>query len=109
MAAVSAQLAADLAPACRRRGLEAAGIGCVFAVPAGHRLTTSGGVRMRADQALGLVEAGGWNRRSCGMGAKGPRYYGWAWIASGGNRDGNDGGRQRPGAAADNQVLAPPA
>jgi hypothetical protein len=31
---------------------------------------------------LGLVEPGGWNRRSCGSGAKGPRYYDWAWIAT---------------------------
>lgn len=62
--------------------LEGAGIGYVFAVPVDHRLTTSGGVRMRADQALALVETQGWNRRSCGTGAKGPRYYDWAWIAT---------------------------
>ena len=37
---------------------------------------------MRADQALALVEPAGWNRRSCGAGAKGPRYYDWAWIAT---------------------------
>ena len=38
--------------------------------------------RLRADQALTLVEPEGWNRRSCGAGAKGPRYYDWAWIAT---------------------------
>jgi hypothetical protein len=37
---------------------------------------------MRADQALGLAEPRGWNRRSCGAGAKGPRYYDWAWVAT---------------------------
>ena len=62
--------------------LEGAGIGYVFAVPADHQLTTSGGGSMRADQALHLVEPDGWNRRSCGEGAKGQRYYEWAWIAT---------------------------
>jgi SRSO17 transposase len=54
-----------------RKFLENAGIGYVFAVPVDHRLTTSGQVPMRADQTLGLVETDGWNRRSCGAGAKG--------------------------------------
>jgi SRSO17 transposase len=61
---------------------EQEGIGYVFAVPVDFHLTTSGQVRMRADAALTLVEAAGWNRRSCGAGAKGPRYYDWAWIAT---------------------------
>jgi SRSO17 transposase len=61
---------------------EEQGIGYVFAVPVDFHLTTSGHERMRADQALDLVEADGWNRRSCGAGAKGPRYYDWAWIAT---------------------------
>ncbi|WP_233988437.1 IS701 family transposase [Streptomyces parvulus] len=54
-----------------REFLEGTGIGYVFAVPANHQLTTSGGGRMRADQALHLVEPNGWNRHSCGAGAKG--------------------------------------
>jgi hypothetical protein len=70
-----------LALAQAKRAL-AAGIGYVFAVPVDHRLTTSGQVPMRADQTLGLVETDGWNRRSCGAGAKGRRYYDWAWIAT---------------------------
>ena len=53
-----------------RAFLEQRGIGYVFAVPVDHRVTTSGGVRLRADQALDLVEAEGWNRRS-GGGRKG--------------------------------------
>jgi hypothetical protein len=65
-----------------REFCEAAGIGYVFAVPVDHQLTTSGRVRMRADQALALVEPEGWNRRSCGAGAKGRRCYDWAWIAT---------------------------
>ena len=39
-----------------REFCEAAGIGYVFAVPVDHQFTTSGQVRVRADQALGLVE-----------------------------------------------------
>jgi SRSO17 transposase len=65
---------------------EARGIGYVFAVGCDFQLTTSGQVRMRADQALGLVEARGWNRRSCGNGAKGRRLYDWAWIATASER-----------------------
>ncbi|HEV2634389.1 MAG TPA: IS701 family transposase [Actinocrinis sp.] len=65
-----------------REFLKAAGIGYVFAVPVDHRLTTPGGLRMRADRALHLVQAQGWNRRSCGAGVKGERYYDGAWIAT---------------------------
>jgi len=64
-----------------REFCEAAGIGYVFAVPLDHQVTTSGGMRRRADQALHLVGLEGWNRRSCGAGPKGPRYYlNWATI-----------------------------
>jgi SRSO17 transposase len=65
-----------------REVFEARGIGYVFAVGCDFQLTTSGQVKMRADQALGLVEARGWNRRSCGNGSKGRRLYDWAWIAT---------------------------
>lgn len=58
------------------------GIGYVVAVPVDHRVTRSGGVRMRVDAALEPVEARGWNRRSCAAGAKGPRSYDWARIAT---------------------------
>jgi SRSO17 transposase len=65
------------------RGLfEARGIGYVFAVGVDHQTTTSAHQKMRADQALTLVEPHGWNRRSAGAGSKGPRYYDWAWIAT---------------------------
>ena len=39
-------------------------------------------MKIRADQAIGLVEPRGWNRRSCGNGSKGRRLYDWAWIAT---------------------------
>ena len=69
-----------------REVFEARGIGYVFAVGCDYTLTTSGSVRMRADQALHLVESRGWNRRSCGNGAKGRRLYDWAWIATASER-----------------------
>ncbi len=65
-----------------REEFERRGIGYVFAVGRDFQLTTSGHAKMRADQALGLVESRGWNRRSCGNGSKGRRLYDWAWIAT---------------------------
>ena len=61
---------------------EQRGVGYVFAVGRDFQLTTSGHVKMRADQAKDLVEPHGWNRRSCGNGSKGRRLYDWAWIAT---------------------------
>jgi hypothetical protein len=69
-----------------REVFESRGIGYVFAVGCDFTLTTSGSVRMRADQALDLVETRGWNRRSCGNGSKGRRLYDWAWIATASER-----------------------
>jgi SRSO17 transposase len=65
-----------------REVFEDRGIGYVFAVGVDFQLTISGQEKMRADQALRLVEPAGWNRRSAGAGAKGPRYYDWAYIAT---------------------------
>lgn len=56
-------------------------VGYVFAVGCDFTVTTSGYDRLRAEKALGLVKPTGWNRRSCGNGAKGRRLYDWAWIA----------------------------
>lgn len=61
---------------------EERGIGYVFAIGCDFTITTSGRQPMRADQALHLVAPSGWNRRSAGHGAKGPRYYDWAWTAT---------------------------
>jgi SRSO17 transposase len=54
-------------------------IGYVFAVGIDHRVQV-GGVTLRADKLPAIVPAAGWNRRSAGYGAKGPRLYDWAWI-----------------------------
>ncbi|GGN48265.1 SRSO17 transposase [Actinoplanes campanulatus] len=39
----------------------------------------------RADQVLSRIPAGDWERRSCGQGGKGERFYDWAMIRLGGN------------------------
>ena len=36
----------------------------------------------RADELAQLVPAAGWQQVCCGAGAKGPRFYGWALIAT---------------------------
>lgn len=59
-------------------------VGYVLGVPCSFMVTLGCGTRMRADEAVRLVEAGGWNRRSAGAGGKGERAYTWAWIATAG-------------------------
>jgi SRSO17 transposase len=53
----------------------------VLAVPKSFPAATAAG-KMRADQLTGLVPAAGWQQISCGDGAKGPRFYDWALIAT---------------------------
>lgn len=60
---------------------EQRGIGYVFAVGCDQFVATSGFERLRVDVATRLVGPAGWNRCSCGNGAKGRRLYDWAWVA----------------------------
>jgi SRSO17 transposase len=39
--------------------------------------------KTRADHAFAALEADAWQRYSCGDGAKGKRFYDWAWIGLG--------------------------
>ena len=57
-------------------------VGYVLGVPCSFMLTLGCGTRLRAEQALTLVQAHGWNRLSAGAGSKGERDYEWAWIAT---------------------------
>jgi SRSO17 transposase len=57
-------------------------LGYVFEVPRSFGVTLSSHRRVRAEQALALVEAKDWNHRSAGPGSKGERNYLWAWIAT---------------------------
>jgi hypothetical protein len=65
-----------------RAGLEERGIGYVLAVACRHRFTT--GLRTgRAGQLARRLPRAAWQRYSAGPGAKGHRYYDWAWLATG--------------------------
>jgi SRSO17 transposase len=62
-----------------RAELQARGIGYVLAVACDHRVSF-GGTTQRADALLGQVPARAWQQISCGTGAKGHRYYDWAFL-----------------------------
>jgi SRSO17 transposase len=59
--------------------LEGRGIGYVLAVACDHRLLAAGDT-YRADALLWRVPARAWQWVSAGRGAKGHRYYDWAFI-----------------------------
>jgi SRSO17 transposase len=64
-----------------RARLEEAGIGHVMAVACSTRVRINAGrTPVRADTVAGRLPATAWQRQSAGSGAKGPRYYDWAWI-----------------------------
>ena len=52
-----------------------------MAVPCSQQVTTAAGNK-RADALAALVPAPAWQTLSCGDGAKGPRRYDWALIAT---------------------------
>jgi SRSO17 transposase len=62
-----------------RTELESRGVGYVPAIGCNREVTTRAG-RLRADQAAQLFPRRGWQRSSCGDGAKGPRFYDWAQL-----------------------------
>ena len=64
-----------------RSWLEAGKISYVMAVPCSQQVTTAAGNK-RADALAALVPARAWQTLSCGDGAKGPRRYDWALIAT---------------------------
>jgi SRSO17 transposase len=62
-----------------RAELQARGVGYVLAVACDHHVSF-GGVFHRAGTLLKQVPARAWQQVSCGKGAKGHRYYDWAFI-----------------------------
>jgi SRSO17 transposase len=62
-----------------RAELEARGVGYVLAVACDHPVR-AGGATQRADALLRCVPARAWQQVSCGKGAKGHRFYDWAFI-----------------------------
>jgi SRSO17 transposase len=63
-----------------RAGLEARQLGYVLAVAKSHPVTTAAGV-CRADALAARLPPRAWQRLSAGPGAKGHRWYDWAWIS----------------------------
>jgi SRSO17 transposase len=64
-----------------RRFFETRDIGYVMAVGVDFQITTDTGAK-RADLIARTLPAKAFNRRSCGQGARGPRVYDWAMIAT---------------------------
>jgi hypothetical protein len=62
-----------------RAELEARGVGYVLAVACDHPVRV-GGTACRADALLSKVPARAWQQVSCGPGAKGHRWYDWAFC-----------------------------
>jgi len=62
-----------------RAELEARGVGYVLAIACSHRVR-AGGSTHRADALRRWVPARAWQQISCGKGAKGHRYYDWAFL-----------------------------
>ncbi len=63
-----------------RSDLEAHQMGYVLAVARSHRVATPAGTSRVDELAAGLPRRC-WQRYSVGAGAKGQRYYDWAWIS----------------------------
>jgi SRSO17 transposase len=64
-----------------RHWLEQHHVSYVLAVPKSFPVMTAAG-KMRAHELAARVPAAGWQQVSCGQGAKGPRFYDWALIAT---------------------------
>jgi SRSO17 transposase len=62
-----------------RAALEARRVGYVLAIAGNRRLPTAAGP-MRADVLAAALPRRAWQRLSAGAGAKGQRYYDWAWL-----------------------------
>jgi SRSO17 transposase len=65
-----------------RTWCQAHDLGYVLGIPRSIMLTLGCGTTMRADQAVAMVDAHGWNYRSAGPDSKGDRDYAWAWIGT---------------------------
>lgn len=64
--------------------LESRRVGYVLAGACSTRvLINQGRTTARADAVADRLPASAWHRQSAGAGAKGPRYYDWAWIEIG--------------------------
>ena len=72
-----------------RAWLEEQQHGYVLAVARHNRVPAGAGRALRADELAARLPAKAWQRMSAGPGAKGQRWYDWAWIAIDGGGPGN--------------------
>ena len=63
-----------------RTWLETRRIAYVLAVACDHRFPAGAGHTIRADQLAARLPRKAWQRLSAGTGAKGHRWYDWAWV-----------------------------
>ena len=63
-----------------RTQLEGHQISHVLAVSCDHRVPAGAGRIIRADKLAARLPGRAWQRASAGKGAKGHRYYDWAWV-----------------------------
>jgi len=63
-----------------RTWLETGCIAHVLAVACDHRVPAGAGRSLRADQLAARLPGKAWQRASAGAGAKGHRWYDWAWV-----------------------------
>jgi len=71
-----------------RADLERRRVGYVLAVATTHRVVTGAGA-CQAGQLVRRLPRRAWQRYSAGEGAKGHRYYDWAWVAIDPDRPGH--------------------
>jgi SRSO17 transposase len=64
-----------------RAWLEDQHLAYVLAVACDHQIPAGAGRAIRADQLAARLPRRAWQRLSAGQGAKGHRYYDWAWAA----------------------------
>jgi SRSO17 transposase len=71
-----------------RTWLETGQVRYVLAVSRDHRVPAWGGRAARADELAARLPRRAWQKLSAGTGAKGHRYYDWAWITIAGTGPG---------------------
>ena len=71
-----------------RAWLEEQHAGYVLAVARHHRVPAGAGRTLRADELAARLPKRAWQRLPAGQGAKGQRWYDWAWIAVAGDGPG---------------------
>ena len=72
-----------------RGWLEEQDIAHVLAVACRHRVAAGAGPALRADELAARLPKRAWQQLPAGEGAKGKRYYDWAWIMISDSRPGH--------------------